>query len=231
MRPASFLAGILVRRRAVWLPTWLGWSLLVILIGTPAIWWLLAGESFLAVTERMPAEVLVVEGWIGREGTQAAAVEFQRQGYKFVIATGGTVFSSPWQETPINYAEMAAGELIRNGIPKDQVILAKSEDAKRDRTYESAMAVFRTLESKAISHSAINVFTLGAHARRSRLVYSKVGGKQTKVGVISWRPTDYTLEPWWQSSERAKDFISETDGYPFELLLNSGRGTIDAAKK
>jgi hypothetical protein len=33
------------------------------------------------------------------------------------------------------------------------------------------------------------------------------------------------VERWWQSSERFKEFLEETIGYLYEILLNSGRLT------
>jgi hypothetical protein len=62
------------------------------------------------------------------------------------------------------------------------------------------------------------------------LVFAKVERPGKKVGVVAWAPTSYGSEPWWRSSERAKDFISETAGYAFELLLNSGRLTNDTGR-
>jgi hypothetical protein len=73
--------------------------------------------------------------------------------------------------------------------------------------------------------TAINIFTAGAHARRSRLVYEKVFGSEVKVGAISWAPADRaTSIAWWRSSERTIVLTKETVGYLSELLFNSGRG-------
>jgi hypothetical protein len=41
--------------------------------------------------------------------------------------------------------------------------------------------------------------------------------------VITWKPPEYRSEPWWRSSQRAKELLSESVGYVFEFLLNSGR--------
>lgn len=229
MRWRSSLTAALVRRRTVWWPTWIGWGLIAAMLAVPGVWWSLAGESFLSSTERLPAEVLVVEGWIGRDGMRAAAAEFKRRGYKYVVASGGPV-SDRWQENPLSYAEMANRELIRWDVPKDRIIVAPSRDVDRGRTYESAVAVFHALQAKAIQPKALNVFTHGPHARRSRLVFAKVEGNGNKVGVVAWTPTGYGSGPWWRSSERAKDFISETAGYAFELLLNSGRLANDPGR-
>ena len=70
----------------------------------------------------------------------------------------------------------------------------------------------------------LNVFTLGSHARRSLLIFTKVQGPETKVGVIGWAPPDYPTMQYWQSSDRAKELLTETAGFLYEALLNSGRG-------
>jgi DUF218 domain len=212
----------LVHRRTIWLPTWLGTICIALLLSIPFFWWCVYGESFLSLTERSPAEILVVEGWIGRDGMQAAAAEFAQRGYRYIVAAGGQISDRP-SEDHSSYAEMAARELIRSGIPIDKIIIAPAKEAKNQRTYESAVGVLRALRAKGINHKSINVFTYGPHARRSRLVLSKVYGPGAEVGVISWVPADTETAPWWQSSDRAREMITETAGYLFEFLLNSGR--------
>ena len=69
----SLLASLrLVQRREAWCPTFLGWLCLTLLFAIPVAWWCSNGELFLSSTRRLPADVLVVEGWIGREGAHAA---------------------------------------------------------------------------------------------------------------------------------------------------------------
>jgi hypothetical protein len=73
---------------------------------------------------------------------------------------------------------------------------------------------------------AVNVFTAGAHARRSQLVYRKVFGSKVKVGVISWgAPERNSRRAWWTSSERTLELFKETLGYTYELLFSSGRSS------
>ncbi len=189
-----------------------------------AAWWLTCGESFLSLTQRIPAEVLVVEGWIGRAGIRAAVAEFRQHGYRYLIAAGG-LNSSRWEKEPASYADMAEGEMIRLGVPKDRIIVAPPRYAESHRTFESALAVWRALSATGIEHKTLDVFTFGPHARRSRLVYSKVFGPGVGVGVIGWIPPEYVGVPWWRSSERAKELLEETAGYVYEALLNSGRSS------
>jgi hypothetical protein len=77
------------------------------------------GESFLAWTDRVPADTLVVEGWIGREGIRAAVDEFEHGGYRYIVASGGLT-SGLWEDQPTNYAVMAGREMIRWGVQKNR---------------------------------------------------------------------------------------------------------------
>ena len=212
----------LFKRRTIWWPTRWGWAGLSAIFGIFAALWCLEAEPFLSQTERQPADILVVEGWIGIEGITAAKAEFEGGGYRFIVAAGG-MSGNRWDRRQWSYATEAEELLLRLGLPRDQVILATPQDVQSHRTFASAVAVVRTLQSRGLQAKAINIFTLGAHARRSRLVYAKVQQPGTEVGVISWIPPGYYSGPWWRSSDRALELIKESVGYLFEVLLNSGR--------
>jgi uncharacterized SAM-binding protein YcdF (DUF218 family) len=214
----------LFRRCTIWCPTWIGSLLIAAVLLSLAAWWFTYGESFLALTRRLPADVLVVEGWIGREGIRAAVAEFEHHGYHYIVATGGLT-SGRWEDKPESYAKMAAAEMIRLGVPNERIIVATPEYTERRRTFESAVAVWWALRDAGIQSKTVNVFTSGAHARRSGLVFAKVDSPSTAVGVIAWIPPEYKAEPWWRSSDRSRELLGETAGYLYELLLNSGGGS------
>jgi hypothetical protein len=201
------------------LPPLLIFGLLALLV-IPVLWLVTCGESFFSLTHRVPPDVLVVEGWIGQRGLQAAAVEFVRGGYKYVVTTGGQTDDPRLSSS---YAEIAAQELIRWDIPNDRIIVAASGEIQHPRTFNSARGAWRALQNRGIRPQYANLLTLGPHARRSQLVYSKVFAPATKVGVIAWVPADYGSAPWWRSMRRTGCLLKEIVGYPFELLLNSGR--------
>ena len=215
----------LLQRRTFWYPTWLGSFCLAFFFAAPAIWWCCYGEAFLSVTERRSAEILVVEGWIGPEGVRAAAREFVEHGYQYVVATGGVTISERWEVGGWSYAEGAQHELIRLGIPAERILVATARESERQRTFESAVAVRRALQTKGIHPKALNVFTWGPHARRSRLVFAKVETPEINVGAVSWTPAAYDTGPWWRSSDRAKELLAETAGYIYEAAFNSGRSS------
>jgi uncharacterized SAM-binding protein YcdF (DUF218 family) len=212
----------LVRRRVIWCPTGLATFLIGLLLLIPAVWWFNCGESFLSVTDRLQPEVLVVEGWIGFAGVRAAEAEFEQHRYQYIVATGD-LHTDPWAGEHLSLAELAGRELLRLGVPADKIIVAPAVETERDRTYQSSMAVRRALLARGIRPKTLNVFTWGPHARRSRLIFAKVEGPGTKVGVVSWVPANYRATPWWSSSWRAKTLMTETAGYLYESLLNSGR--------
>ena len=221
----------LLQRRTVWCPTWLGSFCVALILAVPAFWWCSYGETFLSLTERRPAEVLVVEGWIGRDGVRAAATEFVEHDYRYVVAAGSVTTAERWKEGGWSYAEGAEHELIRSGVPADRTIVASARNTERQRTFESAVAVRQALQAKDIHPKALDVFTWGPHARRSRLVFAKVESPDTKVGVVSWAPASYETVAWWGSSDRAKELLTETAGYFYEALFNSGRSSNSSDKE
>jgi hypothetical protein len=212
----------LVERRPIRWRILRGWFFALLLLGIPVVWLCGSGESYFSLTRRLPAEVLVVEGWIGSEGVHAAATEFEQHGYQYLVATGGLT-EEPRDRS--NYAAIAEQELVRSGVPVGRIIVAPTGQIERQRTFESAVAAWQALQSRGIAPHLLNVFTLGPHARRSRLVYEKVYSPGTQVGVIAWVPSDYDVEPWWRSKARTKCLLKETIGYPFEVFLNSGRSS------
>jgi hypothetical protein len=193
----------------------------LILVGVIAAW-LSYGETYLAETNKAGADILVVEGWIGRNGIRAAADEFERGHYRYIVASGG-LKADRWADKSKSYAEMAAAEMIRLGIPKERIVVASSKDTEIHRTFVSAVSVWRALRDAGIKPVSLNVFTLGPHARRSALVFAKVNSHGPQIGVIAWLPPEYETEAWWNSSDRSRELLEETVAYLYELLLNSGR--------
>ena len=220
----------LIRQRTIWWPTLAGWAVIATIIAGLGLTWYWRAESFFSLTERQPADVLVVEGWTDEDALKAAKDEFVQSGYRFVVATGGMT-SGRWSGQRWSLAEEAERILLKAGLPREQVILAKPADVERHRTFASACAVSRTLRDRGIRPKAINVFSQGVHGRRSRLVYAKAQISPVPVGVISWTPATYGTEGWWSSSSRTLELLKETVGYPYELLLNSGRFSNDPDRK
>jgi hypothetical protein len=213
----------LINRRIAWRLTWLGWlCLLSTALGLLSLW-VLRGETFLAISDPLPARLLIVEGWIGAETVRAAADEFRTGGYERAMTTGGLTGES-WDERRWDYAEIAKEQLLKFGVPEEQITAAPAGAIESERTYASAVAARKGLNALGFGRGNVNVFTRGVHARRSRLVFQRAFGSKIKVGVIAWRPPGFERTTWWRFSSRSDEFLKETLGYPFELVLHSGRG-------
>jgi uncharacterized SAM-binding protein YcdF (DUF218 family) len=212
----------LLKIRRVPVPTFLGSAIAFFLAVVIATGWWFGGEAFLSVTDRLPSEVLVVEGWIGPAGIRSAYSEFLAHGYKYVVVTGA-LSDQIWNDRRWSFALEAEKQMLSLGLPREQLLVAVPIETESQRTYQSAEAVLKALDSRGLHPRSANIFTMGVHARRSRLVFSKVLGPEIKVGAVSWLPSLYVDQNWRSSSEHAADFLKESVGYVFELLFNSGR--------
>ena len=106
-----------------------GLILLVALILVPALL-LLFGKSavyrFLAVTHRIDAPVLVIEGWVGQEGLEEALEEIKQHAYRKVIVAG---LSYPFDST---YAYEVSGvgglvfDLSQQAVPTADTLTVRA---------------------------------------------------------------------------------------------------------
>lgn len=207
-------------RRKVILFSLMGCLLLVVL---GAGIWMTVGEQFLSPNAPLEGGVLVVEGWIGRVGVEAAAKIALTGNYSRVIAVGART-GNGWGGTE-NYARLASKCLITAGVPSERVMEVGAPWSSRHRTYASALAVRTALERANLQDQPITLFTLGAHGRRTWIVFRKALGQppERPLGIISWKRPEDKNRTWWRESARARDFISETVGWLYEALWNSGR--------
>ena len=81
----------LFRRRQIWLPTWQGALLLVVVVATASLIALrhlasyLAANDPLAARDGRGASTLIVEGWLEEDGLDAAIAVIGRGRYERVI--------------------------------------------------------------------------------------------------------------------------------------------------
>jgi uncharacterized SAM-binding protein YcdF (DUF218 family) len=173
-----------------------------------------AAYPFLAVTHRVNADTLVVEGWVHQYAIRAAANEFQAGHYDRVFTTGGPVAGMGGYTNDYNTsANQGAARLRAEGLAPDRIQAVPSRISDRDRTYSAARALRDWLNEHHSSVRAINVLTQDVHARRTRLLFEKALGERTNVGVIAVGNPDYDATHWWRYSEGVRDVISETIAY------------------
>jgi uncharacterized SAM-binding protein YcdF (DUF218 family) len=212
------LAGILIRRESWQLSVRGKILVLIALVGA-----LFAGHyviyPWLAVTNRVPGEYLIVEGWIHNSGFEQAIQEFKKDGYRMILTSGCRVADTSDFDGNANYADWGAEKVERLGLSKDLVQPVPCWDDHVDRTYHSALAIKDWFRGHHITVTGIDVVTMGPHARRTRLLFQKAFGSKVAVGVIAMPDTMYDSRHWWRSSEGVRDVMGEAIAYVYARFL------------
>lgn len=212
-KPSQKFSGIL-RRKERWGLSWRGW-LLVTSVGLMAAYLVFLNvHPFLAVTHRVNANFLVVEGWMQRYAIRQGAEEFKAGAYERIFTTGGPENGGGGYINDYQTSASAGAEALKKfGIPDDLVQMVPSRVIGRDRTYSSAVALRDWLREHKMRVHGINVLTEDAHARRTRLLYQKAFGRNVVVGIISVSNPDYNPRDWWRYSDGVREVIGESIAY------------------
>jgi hypothetical protein len=208
----------LFRRRQVWLPTLGGALLLIGLAGTVLVALALAANGLLApqAPARGPdgrgARTLVVEGWLGAYELAQVATAIRGGRYERVLTTGGPLDLVGEDAGATTYAARAAAWLRARGLGDVPVVAVPAPASARDRTYVTALMVRDWARQSGLALDAIDLYSVGVHARRSRWLYRLALGPGVEVGVLAAAPGSFDTERWWASSAGAKAVIGEVVG-------------------
>lgn len=209
----------LIKKRQVWVPTWLGWVILALIIATFFMVSLHGIQSFLAVNHPVKSEVMVVEGWLPDSALEQALREFNRRHCRLMLVTGGPMEQGHMLARYNNFAELAATILERLGLDRRMIIPLAAPAVMRDRTYASAIALKDWLNHSPLPINAINLVSLGTHARRSRLLFEKALGPGIAVGVIAIPDPRYDPRAWWRSSLGVRTTMDELIAYLYARFI------------
>ena len=177
---------------------------------------------FLAVTQRVNTNALVLEGWVHEYAVRAAVNEFNAGHYERLFTTGGpTVGTGGYTNDYNTSASVGAGHLKAEGFSPDLIQVVPSRVSGRDRTYNASRALRDWFEEHHMTVHGINVVTEEVHARRTRLLFQKALGKGIKVGIIAVPNPDYDPKHWWRYSDGVREVIGETIAYIYARLFFS----------
>lgn len=205
------LSGVLFRRREVWLPTVWGLLLMLAIAAALAMALGLSAYRLLAVQSPAPgARTLVVEGWLDADELRQAAATARSGRYERVLTTGGPIEPAMDAGDWKNFAVRSAAQLRAIGLTEMPVIAVPAPASAQDRSYLSAVMVREWATQNDPALVALDLYSAGAHARRSWLVYRMAFGNGVEVGVLAARPTEYDPQRWWTSSAGAKTTLGET---------------------
>jgi uncharacterized SAM-binding protein YcdF (DUF218 family) len=218
MNPRKLSWGFFHRRECL-VPTWRGWVLFTLFGIALMATGVLRVHGLLAVTEPVPSRVLVVEGWVPDYVLEEARAEFERHRYGRLYVTGGPLERGGHLSEYKTYAALGAATLIRIGMSKDVIEAVPAPSVGRDRTFTSAVTLKNWLRQHNSDRTSINIVSLGTHARRSRLLFQKAFGEDSRVGIIAIDDRDYDPRHWWQSSHGVRTVADELVAYIYALVI------------
>jgi hypothetical protein len=209
----------LLRRRQCLFPTWRGWLALAFLLTGLSIIGVHRIYPFLAVNAPVPGGMLVVEGWAPDWAMEETSAEFRRNHYDKVFVTGIPVERGTILSDYKTYAQVGAATLLKLGMSSNSVQAVPTPGVRQDRTYASAVALRTWWRDHGVAATKINLITMGAHARRSRLLYQKVLGRGVTVGVVAVPARDFDEGHWWTSSQGVRIVVGEALAYGYARVL------------
>ena len=205
---------MLFRRRQVWWPTWWAWLLLSILIVLATLVWARNAVGFLAMNQpARGAHTLIVEGWMDEADLAQAVAAFERGGYTRMLTTGGPI--DPWSDVGHwkTSAARGAAYALEHGVAPDRVVALPAPKTLKERTWMNALMVHDWAARSGVALDAVDVYSAGVHARRSRALYALALGDRVEVGVLAAVPSEFDAARWWQSSAGTKAVLGEALGW------------------
>lgn len=211
----------LLQRRVRWSLSLKGWLLVLALSTAGTAAFVFGIHPFLSVSAPVKGEFLIVEGWIPDYAIQNAAAEFRSNPYRVILVTGGPLGKGSFLAQYGTFAEVGAATLRNLGFTSNEVVSVPSAHHQRSRTLGSAMSVATWFSQQKHSPRSVNIVTIGAHSRRSRLIYQRVLGPHVEVGVLPIEGRDYDPRLWWRYSAGLRSVMGEAAAYINARLFGS----------
>lgn len=209
----------LFSKKEVWVPSKLGWLVIISgIIGLMLLVCLLI-NPFLSVNAPLMQGYLIVDGSLSDHAIIRSVNYFDSLGYQKIIVTGGPVPMGSYHSKFQSYAEVGEAKLHRLNFPDTAIVAISVSHVLKDRTYHNALAVKEWLEMKNDPQLFLTIFEVGPHARRSRLLYETVFEDQYHIGVASIPDINFDNQKWWNSSIGFRTVIGESIAYFYVRLF------------
>jgi hypothetical protein len=189
-----------------------------VLMLVASLTFILTINDFLAINRRVEADILVVEGWVYIHPAIAeAAQEFKKGQYRLLITVGGPAPGVGGVPERSSSAILAANQLEDLGVERRFIVALSVPEVARHRTFTSALAVKEWLKRSEVRTKGINVFTIGPHARKSLVLFTRALGTAYSVGVIAGADEDYDPARWWMSPKGIYVISRKLLGYLYAI--------------
>lgn len=213
----------IITKKERWSTTWLGKIIglgiivLVVYLGIRNV------HPYLAVSKPIPSEVMILEGFLPDFAIEESVKIFREENYKLMLVTGKKLIKGSLLVPFKDDGHYTAAILSHMGLDSALIkVISLNNDVKKDRTFASAKAVLDWMEQTDTRPQAVNVVSLGVHARRSRLLFEKAFSSKVETGIISISDIGYDANKWWESSYGFKTVLNETLAWFYVCFFFSG---------
>ncbi len=199
----------LLRRKECLCLTWRGRFVVLALVALALLGFVRGIHPFLAIHDSQPGGFLVVEGWAPDYVFDVVTNEFATHHYAKIYVTGNPIDKgAPLMEYK-TAAELGAATLAKMGLDTNCFEAVPAPFVARDRTYTSALTLKKKLAAEGKLPAKLNVITLDAHSRRTRLLVQQVFGADATIGILAIPCRDYDEAHWWRSSPGVRTVMGE----------------------
>ncbi|MCD4772785.1 MAG: DUF1684 domain-containing protein [Bacteroidales bacterium] len=179
-------------------------------------------SSFLSVNDPINTKLLVVEGWLPDKVLESVMAEFYEKNYDKLIITGKPTERGYYISEYKTSADIAQQTLIALGFDKNKIEkIAIPRTITKDRTYANAVSLFYYLKKTKSKYTSFNIYTLGCHSRRSKILFQNAFPEKFNIGIISGKDVSYDDKKWWNSSRGFRTVTGEALAYLYVKLFFS----------
>ena len=199
----------LVKKKQCIRPTWLGWIVILITLAVIFRLSLVGIYYFLAVNKPVNSKTLVLEGSVPTYVVKDALAYYNQNGYERLIVTGIPIvnyeFISPFKST----AQATIPALKHYGYFDTAYVADIPTNILIDRTYNTAVASRILFDENKSWPKNFNIYSVGVHARRSKMMFKKAFGSDYEIGIIAHRDRSFAPNHWWKSSKGFRNISNE----------------------
>jgi hypothetical protein len=168
-------------------------------------WWL----DLLVVQDDPTADYLVIEGWLPDSALPHVIALATNASYRAVITTGGPLEQGGCLVGHRTYADLMRATLLATGVPSNRVLGVPAPPTRRDRTFQSALALRHYFVQTGVTTARIALVTTDIHSRRSRHLFQRALGAGICVRCVPVASVNFSRADWWRSSEGYRSVIGE----------------------
>lgn len=176
--------------------------------------------SFLAPNQKVEAKIIVIEGWLNDYALEESLEIFRKGNYEHMIITGGPLNTGYVIMNYKSTADVSFQTFLEYGASADSMTAVNRELVWRDRTYHTALELKKFLSEYYPENSSFNLVSLGAHSRRSWILFQKALPNYN-IGIISINDRLYDHHYWWKNSKGFRSVVTEGIGYFYVLFFFS----------